>query len=185
MEQSAVSVEVCGGRIVRGPEGTRAGDMRGGAARGHVGKVIRGQGLQIRARRLRGSVDQRTHLQVSGLSQSGIRYRLSGSGAGAGNKVQRCKCGVAACKSAKVRDIQKVPHLHLVPNTRTRDLMAETRDLRMASCSQPLSSTQSSAIDSAIFSSIQPSTQSSIQSSIFHPFPPSSIVHLVATPCAS
>jgi hypothetical protein len=45
--------------------------------------------------------------------------------------VQRCKCGVAACKSAKVRDIQKGLNLYLVPDTRTRDPVAETRDLRM------------------------------------------------------
>ncbi len=35
------------------------------------------------------------------------------------------------CKSAKVRDIQTGLNLDLVLNTRTRDLMAETRDLRM------------------------------------------------------
>jgi hypothetical protein len=38
---------------------------------------------------------------------------------------------VAACKSAKVRDIQKGLNLYLVPDTRTRDPVAETRDLRM------------------------------------------------------
>jgi hypothetical protein len=39
----------------------------------------------------------------SGLSsrQSGIRYGSSGSGTGAGNEVQRCKCGCAACKSGR------------------------------------------------------------------------------------
>ena len=35
------------------------------------------------------------------------------------------------CKCAKVRDIQTGPNLYLALNTRTRDLMAETRDLRM------------------------------------------------------
>ncbi len=38
---------------------------------------------------------------------------------------------MAACKCAKVRDIQKVPNLNLVLNTRTRDLMAETWDLKV------------------------------------------------------
>ncbi len=45
--------------------------------------------------------------------------------------MQRCKCGVAACKGAKVRDIPKGLNLDLELNTRTRILMAETRDLRM------------------------------------------------------
>ena len=44
-----------------------------------------------------------------------------------------CECGVAACKCAKVRDIQTGPNLFLVLNTRTRDLMTETRGLRMRS----------------------------------------------------
>ena len=38
---------------------------------------------------------------------------------------------MAECKSAKARDIQKGLNLYLVPDTRTRDLTAETRDLRM------------------------------------------------------
>jgi hypothetical protein len=38
---------------------------------------------------------------------------------------------VAECKSAKARDIQKGLNLYLVPDTRTRDLTAETWDLRM------------------------------------------------------
>ena len=63
--------------------------------------------------------------------RSGARCGSSGSGAGAGHNVQRCKRGVAACKSAKVRDIQTGPDLYLMLNTRTRGLMAETRDLRM------------------------------------------------------
>ncbi len=45
--------------------------------------------------------------------------------------MKRCKCGVAACKCAKVRDIQIGLNLYLVLNTRTRDPAAETRDLTM------------------------------------------------------
>jgi hypothetical protein len=82
--------------------------MRGAAARGHVGTVTRGQGgYKLETPRPRASVDQGAHLRVSGLGRSGIRHGSSGSGTGAG------------------------PNLNLMLNTRTRDLMAETRDLRM------------------------------------------------------
>ncbi len=73
---------------------------------------------------------------------------------------------MAACKGAKVRDIQTGLNLVLVLNTRTRILMAETRDLRMANCNYYPSSIQSSVIDSVISPSIQPSIQSSTQSSV-------------------
>jgi hypothetical protein len=64
-------------------------------------------GIQTRgseAQRLGGSGST-----ASGLGWSGIKYGSPGSGKGAG------------------------PNLYLVLNTRTRDLMAETRDLRMFS----------------------------------------------------
>jgi hypothetical protein len=97
-----------------------------------VGTVTREKGgYKLEAPWPRGSVDQGTHLQLSGLGWSGIKYGSSGSGTGAG------------------------PNLYLMLNTRTRELMAETRDLRMAICSHHLSSIQSSVIDPAISCSIQ------------------------------
>ena len=43
--------------------------------------------------------------------------------------MQKCKCGVVACKSAKVRDIPKGPNQNLVLNTRTRDLRMDQQQL--------------------------------------------------------
>jgi hypothetical protein len=76
--------------------------MRGEAARGHAGMGTRGQGgYKLEAPRPRGSVDQGTHLRVSGRGWSGNRYGFPGSGTGAGL------------------------NLYLVLNTRTRDLRME------------------------------------------------------------
>jgi hypothetical protein len=59
----------------------------------------------------RGEPVFRSRVSVDRVSGSGS------SGAGTGHNVQRCKRGVAACKSAKVRDIQTGPNLDLVLNT--------------------------------------------------------------------